>query len=197
MTEAQLILADLVLLKLPVGRQLDVVGFAGSHLFEGKQIPQPLLDEINKIISSRSDVIRTFLLKEKYIETVNYMASWDVITDKGHKAQELGGHSQYLIWDTKRKKYKKWKEVAFWILFIASVAAGADVFIKWLSKGKSQPSKDESIQLSIPSQVQPSTTRPQTLIPDTKSARTIYLFDSLTKKKNQTKQYTTTATPNE
>ena len=89
MTEAQLILADLILMKLPVGRQLDIVGFTGSHLFQDKQIAQPIMDDINRIISSRSDEIRTFLLKEKYIETVNYLSSWDVITDKGHKAQEL------------------------------------------------------------------------------------------------------------
>ncbi len=39
MTDAEFILADLILMKLPVGRQLSIVGFMGPHLFEGKQEP--------------------------------------------------------------------------------------------------------------------------------------------------------------
>ena len=84
MTDAEFILADLILMRLPVGRQLSIVGFMGSHLFEGKQdqLSQTTLEEINKIIASRSDVIRTFLLKEKYITIVNHMVPWDIITEK-------------------------------------------------------------------------------------------------------------------
>ena len=72
MTEAQLILADIILLKLPIGRQIDIIAFMGPHLFDGRQneFKQPILDEINNIIASKSDVIRTFLLKENYISVV-------------------------------------------------------------------------------------------------------------------------------
>jgi|GEM_PF-4260743 len=133
MTEAELILADILLLKFPAGRQIDTVAFMGSHLFEDQRehLSRPVLDEIAKIITSRSDVIRTFLIKERYIEVVNYMTPWDAITEKGEKAKALGGHKKYVLWDAKRKKYKKWKEIAFWILFAASLVSGIDVLIKW------------------------------------------------------------------
>jgi len=129
MTEAQLVLADLILMKLPVGRHLDIIGFMGPHLFDGRQdqFQQPILYEINNIIASKSDVIRAFLLKEKYISVVNHMVPWDMITDKGYKAQELGGHNQYKEWERneinkiKREQNKiNWPQKNWWVILLLS-----------------------------------------------------------------------------
>lgn len=146
MTEAELILADLVLMKLPVGRQLEINGFMGPHLFEGKQdkIPQRTTEEISKIIALRSDAIRTFLLKEKYITTVNYMIPWDVMTDKGEKAQELGGHEKYLDWENKKNTIKKIKNCAFWATFGLAFLSALYTVLGYYSNGEktsSQPSR--------------------------------------------------------
>jgi hypothetical protein len=157
LTEAELILADLILLKLPVGRQLDVVGFMGSHLLEGKQdqFPQQILDEINKIIASRRDVIRTFLLKEKYISVVNHMVPWDMITDKGNKAQELDGHSKYKEWEQKETDRIKrdqnkinWPQKNWWVILILSTII-FPIITGLILEGRKKPSNQSHPTIQV------------------------------------------------
>ena len=110
MTEAEFILADLVLLKLPVNREFTQRGAYNDVLF-GKQSDynQDTIAEMNKIVSNDNSLIIDFLLKEKYINCTNQMHGRFILTEeKGEIAQREGGHNQYLKWkENEEAKLKK------------------------------------------------------------------------------------------
>jgi hypothetical protein len=55
------------------------------------------------------------------------MVPWDMITDKGQKAQELGGHKHYIMWEKiesnriKKEQNKiNWPQKNWWVILILS-----------------------------------------------------------------------------
>ncbi len=66
------------------------------------------------------------------------MDPWHIITEKGEKAQELGGHIQYKEWlqkenDKKNREQKKikWPQKNWWPLLIFTVIV-APFLVVWL-----------------------------------------------------------------
>lgn len=101
MTEAEYIVADILLLNMPDHVAFSVIGFMGGNILIGihdKYSPQ-LVQEIISIVQGRSDSVRKFLLREKYLQIINHTIPHDMMTDKGLKARELGGHKQYLQYE--------------------------------------------------------------------------------------------------
>ena len=104
MTEVAYIAADIALLAIPSNVAFSFYGFVGGNILTGihdKYSPERI-QEIQQIFISRYGIIRKFLLDEKYIEVVNYSIPQDVLTDKGKKAQELGGHKEYKAWEAEQ-----------------------------------------------------------------------------------------------
>lgn len=109
LSKAEYILADLIILKCPIKKAFGVVPFMSSgNLLHGKyeQYGEQLYQEIAAITISRSDVVRTFLLKEKYLETIDHTIPRDILSDKGEIAREKGGHIQYKEWEKEQEQRK-------------------------------------------------------------------------------------------
>lgn len=108
MTEAEYILADFVLLRMPIGKAIDMHFFIGMHLLQHLQekYPDNIYSEIREIlINNNQERITIFLYKEKYIEIAQGILSQKhIITDKGIQAQDLGGHEKYNEWVNKQER---------------------------------------------------------------------------------------------
>jgi len=98
LSNAQLAVANIVLLKFPVKQAVVTPTFMDEHLLIGyqDQFDPGMFLEIQNLLESRDRAIRTFLLKAKYLETVDHTVPRNILTKKGEKAQGLRGHSQYL-----------------------------------------------------------------------------------------------------
>lgn len=161
MTEAELILADLVLLKLPVNREFTQRG-AYNGVLLGKQddYDQDTLAKMNNVLTSENSIIIDFLLKEKYINCTNQMHGRFMLSDEGEEAQRQGGHKQYLEWAAieKRKKEfeefpkKKWHiyEPIKWLLFLVGGIAIERYILKGCDQYKSQETEKVSEQPTSP-----------------------------------------------
>jgi len=108
MTEAESIVADIIIEKCPERLQFSLSGFMSGNLLLGKQdiYEEEIYKEIVQIVNSRNSVIRTFLLKEEYFETTNHSIPYDILTKKGEKAKELGGHKNYKEWEAEQERKK-------------------------------------------------------------------------------------------
>lgn len=111
MTEAEYILADIVLLKFPVNQPFTTAGLY-HHILVGIQdkYSHAIYEEIKYLVVSSNDSTRQFLLREHYIDVVDYRLPKDKLTEKGEKAQKLGGHKQYQEWEAAETKKKSFQE---------------------------------------------------------------------------------------
>ncbi len=107
LTEAQYIFADLILLKIPPYKRISLYSFMRSgDLLAGvyEKYTIETAQEISALAIGKNMIFRDFLLQEKYIEIVEHSVPYDMLTEKGIKAKNLGGHKQYLAWEAEEKK---------------------------------------------------------------------------------------------
>jgi hypothetical protein len=110
-SEAELILLDFALSKAPIGNTFRVNGLLhNASIGLQERYSEETVQEINQILVSRSDVIRSLLLTEEYIEVVESSTHLDKLRPEGKKAKELGGHKQYIDWEQRENKRKKFEE---------------------------------------------------------------------------------------
>lgn len=109
MSEEELALADLIIEKCPIKNQFSVSGFMNSNILVSKRdvYGEELYFKIATLANSRSSSVRTFLLQQKYLETTNHSIPYDILSDKGEKARELGGHENYKKWEAEQERLKK------------------------------------------------------------------------------------------
>lgn len=112
MSEEELIIADIVLLKIPMGRHISIYSLMQSNTILNGIEEKYSLETCDKIrtfyaTDRRShNTIRDFFLREGYIMLANRTISYDILTEKGIKAQAAGGHRNY----TKiQKKKGRWE----------------------------------------------------------------------------------------
>ncbi len=113
MTEAEYNVADILLLKMPDHVAFSVVGFMGGNILLGlhdKYSPE-MIQEIGAIMQSGNDSVRKFLLREKYLEIIDHKIPHDMLTDKGLKARELGGHKQYQAWEQEEERKRNFENL--------------------------------------------------------------------------------------
>lgn len=107
MTEAELILADIILLKIE-----PKTPFRMQRYFHNVTIglhdtqPENIYKEISQIVISNSSVIEDFLRTQGYIKFTDIPTHQYILTDEGEEAQRQGGHQKYLYW-LKAEKRKK------------------------------------------------------------------------------------------
>lgn len=181
MTKAELILVDLVLLKLPINK--DFTQRAAYHnVLIGRQddYDSVTLSEMNKIITSENSVIIDFLQTNKYIDCVDQPRGRFLLNEKGEIAQRQKGHEGYKKWENRQNKFKTIKEVAFWLTFVAAIISAFGVFYP-TCKGNTPTnlSKDTTVQQTLQQEVIPS----QILKPESKKFQET---DSLSNKKVDT-----------
>lgn len=104
MTESEYLLADIILLKIPINTEINFIGVQRNALLNQSDNFNPdTLAEMNKIITSESSAIQDFLLREKYINTIPPGIK-HILSDKGEKAQIKGGHKPYLEYLKKQNR---------------------------------------------------------------------------------------------
>ncbi len=93
---------------------------------------EELISLIN-IYTATNDQIREFLLKERYIEPKNSSIHQDILTEKGEKANQLGGHLKYVEWAKKEARKKKIEDFPkkWWFVYdpIKGVVVAGLIFI--------------------------------------------------------------------
>lgn len=109
MTSAEIIVINLVLEKCPERTPINLLSFMSSSLLAGKYqlYSSEIIREITDLINNKPDIIRKYLLKEKYFDTVKPNIPRDILNDKGEKAKELGGHEKYKEWEVEEKRKKR------------------------------------------------------------------------------------------
>ena len=117
MTKAEISLGDLIIKKCPLRTAFSMSGFMSSNILMGMHDVwgEELYQEVDNLANSRNGAIRTFLLTQDYFEIINHSIPYDMLTPKGEKARELGGHNEYLIWKEQQDKQevKKNKKLTF------------------------------------------------------------------------------------
>lgn len=160
MTEAQLILVDIVLSRWKVGQTWRVHGaLTNAGIGLADKYSEETVKEINDILITRSSVIRDILLEEGYLRIVDSSTHLDILTDEGAIAKTRGGHRQYLEWkeiqDRKESRLNATKK--YWLLYdIAKLIAGG--IIALTVKGiVCQPPRTQNVKTvgQQPMQLQP------------------------------------------
>lgn len=134
MTEAEYILADLIILKMPINQPFSVTGLYHNILLGKHDLySQETIDQIHKLVISNTSSIRDFLLRQEYISVHDYRLPKDISTPTGQKAQELGGHKQYLAWKAKQDKSKRFENLPnkywyIWTPLLFFLGYFADIF---------------------------------------------------------------------
>lgn len=108
MTEAELILADIILLKIEPNTPFRMQRYL-HNVTIGLSDTQPehIYKEICDITISRSSVIEDFLRIQGYVKFTDAPTHQYILTEKGEDAQKQGGHQQYLEWAEKEKGKSK------------------------------------------------------------------------------------------
>jgi len=105
MTKEELIIADLILKKMPFNQAVNFHPFVEGQLnMEAHNLDVEVRLNLQSINTRR---IRTFLLEEGYIDPVNHVIPSDKLNEKGKQARDLGGHAQYKEWEKKKKRKER------------------------------------------------------------------------------------------
>ncbi len=97
MTEAKLILADLIILKIPINTEFTQRGVYHNALYnKHNDYSADILSEMNSIITGDNSIIIDFLRKEKYINCISQFHGTYILSDKGEDAQKAGGYFKYI-----------------------------------------------------------------------------------------------------
>jgi hypothetical protein len=142
MTDAELVLLDFALERISLGQAFRIQGplhnaTVGMH----EKYSGEMLNEIINIVIYRPDAIRNLLLAEGYTKCEDHATHLDILTDRGKKAKELGGHLQYKEWEAKEKKslrienipkkywyfYEPAKTIINWLIAAALVGVGVTI----------------------------------------------------------------------
>jgi hypothetical protein len=152
MTEPELILSDLVLLKIPINREFTQrAAYNGFLISKQDDYDQDTLAKMNNILTSENSIIIDFLLKEKYINCTNQMHERYMLVEKGEIAQREGGHKQYLIWKAKDDRRKKWEKVPtrYWLMTLAFTAIISPLIVEWLRQPKSDTTNQQDKKIQV------------------------------------------------
>jgi hypothetical protein len=153
MTEAELILVDLAILKISINTEFSCQGIL-TNILVGKQddYPPDVISAMNNILISHSSVVRDFLLKEKYITSTNSSIQRDILTEKGEIAQRVGGHEGYQKWkseknvkdeEKKREETKiKWPQ-RNWLPLLLFTAIVAPLIVELFQSIIRQPNRNK------------------------------------------------------
>lgn len=111
MKEEELIIADIVLLKIPMGRHISIYSLMQSNtILNGIEEKYSLetCDKIRTFYATRRshNTIRDFFLREGYIMLAHGTTSYDILTEKGIKAQAAGGHKNYIKQEKKKNRWE-------------------------------------------------------------------------------------------
>jgi len=111
MTEAELILADIILLKIEPKTPFRMQRYL-HNITIGLHDTQPenIYKEISQIVISNSSVIEDFLRTNGYIKFTDIPTHQYILTDEGEEAQKQGGHQQYLDWVAREKRKKGFED---------------------------------------------------------------------------------------
>ncbi len=133
--EAFQIAVDAVIRKAPLHTSFGLYAFMSSNLIDGNSnLTQEIRGQVMYILLHRDQDVFNFLLKEKYFRIENQSTKYVVMTDKGEKAKELGGHQAYLSWEAdvkaaeqiekerldKLQRKINWPQKNWWVLLILS-----------------------------------------------------------------------------
>jgi hypothetical protein len=157
LTKAHYNVADVVLLSMPLKTPINIPAYMQSVL-AGKQdgYSPDLFSKMQGIAISRDSSIRTFLLIQGYTETIDHTIQRDMLTPKGEKARELGGHEAYKAYETKQKNKELWLNFPkrfWWLLLIVGWVGGclSDIGKEalkrkiWPESTQSQPSTQQNV----------------------------------------------------
>jgi uncharacterized protein (UPF0297 family) len=138
MTEAEYIVADLILLKCPINQPFRLLGLS-NNLLQGKNdlYQQDTFDEMVQVMLYRIDTVRQFFLREKYIKVIDWSTHLDQLTEEGELAQKLGGHKkyqEYLIEQARLKNIEDFPKKKWFIYEPIRIIAGFIItgFAGWL-----------------------------------------------------------------
>lgn len=106
MTDADYILADLIIKKMPVNQPFNLTVFC-SNILEGESLENynpETLQQLSNAALKNSSAARAFLLEKGYLKVCDASIPKDISTESGQKAQELGGLKQYLDYLKKQNR---------------------------------------------------------------------------------------------
>jgi hypothetical protein len=160
-TTAFFTIVDALLETSPVHSSFNLAGRIGGEILMNKRdsLSQQMNEEINNLFTTKADKIFEFVLSEKYFRIDNQATKYVVMTEKGERAKELGGHEAYLksIKDAediiskeqnrkeRNKKLIEWPQKHWYIPAIVSAFLGA-VFTKYVLPER----KEQTNQLQQP-----------------------------------------------
>lgn len=108
MTKANEILIDLCLKYMLINRPFYIHSWLFDKVLKeiekNTNFDETLKREIHQLTIRNDETVRPFLLQNGYITSLDHSTHKDISTEKGQKAQELGGHKQYLEYERKLKR---------------------------------------------------------------------------------------------
>jgi hypothetical protein len=111
MTEAEAILVDIAIMKFPRNQPFNIRGVLfNAQIGMRDKYPENVAKEIEDLVLYKQAEIRNILLRLDYLECVDWSVQKDKLTTKGMKAQDLGGHQQYLQWEMGEAARKRIEE---------------------------------------------------------------------------------------
>jgi len=166
MTQAELILADIILLKIEPKTPFRMQRYL-HNITIGLHDTQPenIYKEICQIVISNSSVIEDFLRTNGYIKFTDIPTRQYILTDEGEEAQRQGGHQQYLDWVAREKRKKgfedfpkkKWHiyEPVKWLLLLLAGIAIERYLLKGCGQDKFQDTGKTTEQTISPQATKP------------------------------------------
>ena len=139
MTEAEYILADLVINKFPIHEPFTLDRVYNKILdWKHDQYSQTTLDELYNLINTQNPAIITFLLDNGYILVSEPRHPRYSVTEPGKKAKELGGHKQYLAWKEKEDKAKQRQNIPtkYWLVILVFTSILSPILVNKLTENK-------------------------------------------------------------
>jgi len=107
-TKEELVAADLVIMNMPYKTGISIQSYINGLIGSGKfQFEDDIRQKIHQV-NERN--VRVFLLEQGYTEPVNHSIPSDMLVEKGLKARQLGGHAQYLAWQTEQDKKAQFED---------------------------------------------------------------------------------------
>lgn len=100
MTEADYILADLIIKKMPINQPFNLRIFC-SNIFKGEALENykpEMLQQLSNAALNNYSLARAFLLEKGYLKVYDASIPKDISTDIIPKVKELGGHQQYVTY---------------------------------------------------------------------------------------------------
>jgi hypothetical protein len=143
MKKEYMLIADLVLKRLPIGQQANIRAMLSSIMYEegSDKYGQETYDKMCEIVKALDGGVRQFMLNEGYLTILAPSVPFDMLSEKGIQAKRLGGHEKYKEWEEgerakKEKEANELKKITWpqknWLLLTLATAIIFPLLVEWL-----------------------------------------------------------------